>query len=121
MPATIEYLLHKITVDTLKRLGEDGLDCAANQRNAVAEVHRDGRKYVAIAVGRGVRYFVSKDSAGIYASAGRDKPNFSRFFGTLFTIDEFFWGNYEAEALPDSMYEMVPTRMGYKTAVHKRD
>jgi len=111
-------LSERITLETRARLIADNLDCPANMDNAEARVVT-GRKFDKIIIGGGVRYFVDRGRGMIYASASRNAPNFNRSFGTVYSADEFTWGDYEARAKPNTRWEMVPTRGGYMTAVPK--
>lgn len=65
------------------------------------------------------RYFVQVSDGTIFASSSWKKPNFNRSFGTLDTIDQFYWGGYEGVALPNSIFEMKKTVGPYSTAVLK--
>lgn len=112
----LEKLAFTIQHETIERLEADKLDCPANIENARVTVSM-GRKFAKIIIGTGVRYFVRLTDGEIFASASRNAPNFNRSFGTLWTVDDFTWGEYEARAKPGSDWEMVPTRGGYMTAV----
>lgn len=118
MTAALSRFTAMLEKQTIERLVADKLDCPANIENARVTATK-GRKFAKIMVGSGVRYFVSLSDGGIFASASRNAPNFNRSFGTLWTIDEFTWGEYEARALPGTDWEMIPTRSGYMTAVPK--
>ena len=110
----------RLEKETIERLHADYLACPANIENARVTV-KPGRKYAKVIVGSGVRYFISLTTGNIYASAGRNAPNRNRFFGTLWTVDDFNWGEYEARAKPGTNWEMVPVAggSGYMTAVMK--
>ena len=85
----------------------------------------DGRQYHRIysqrdgAAHRSARYFVRIEDGTIFASASWRAPNFKRSYGTLDTAEQFDWSGFNGVAKPDSIYEMVPTRGGYFTAVLK--
>ena len=83
-----------------------------------------GLKYVRIVEvdgpgygGRHSKYFVRKTDGAIFACSSWKKPNFNRQFGTLYTIGQFEWGNYEGRANPGSDFVMVKTSGQYATAV----
>jgi hypothetical protein len=114
--AKVQKFLDKITAETIARLHEQDLDCWANIVQAKATVNRDGRKYIAIAVGTGMRYFVEKSTGIIYPSASWKTPNLKRSFGTLDTIEDFNWGGYEAVAKPGTPWKMKKLNH-YSTAV----
>jgi hypothetical protein len=104
--------------DTMNRLIADRLDCAANMENACVKIAM-GRKFAKVIVGSSVRYFVRLTDGVIFASASHNAPNFNRSFGTLWTINDFNWGGYEARAKFGTPWKMVPVKggSGYLTAV----
>lgn len=108
--------MQRLEREQLERLVADGLDCPANIDNARVSYSK-GRKFAKIMVGSGVRYFVRLADGYIYASASRNTPNFKRSFGSLWTVEDFDWGEYEARAKPGTPWIMVETANGYMTAV----
>jgi hypothetical protein len=111
-------LCSKITFDTRFRLNSTGLSCKANMENAKAE-YTIGRTYAKIMQGDSVRYFVRLNDGMIFASKSWQAANFNRSYGTLDTIDQFDWGNYNPVAYDGTDFKMVGTSMGYMTAVAK--
>jgi hypothetical protein len=109
----LAFLIQK---ETIERLIADKLDCPANIENARVTIVQ-GRKFLKLIVGSSVRYFVNLSCGTIFASASRNAPNFNRSFGTVFDMNDFTWGEYEARAKAGTRWEMVPTRGGYFTAV----
>lgn len=106
-----------ITADQLHRHDAMGLTYSGHQLSAHASIAIDGSKYFSIDIGTGCRYFVRKSDGVIFASASCKKPNFNRSFGTVASMHDFYWGNYEARALDGTPWMMVDTRGGYQTAV----
>lgn len=106
----------RITRETVDRLHADNLACQANIDQAQARVARDGRRFIAISIGTGMRYFIDKRTGLIHPSASWKAPNLKRSFGTLDTVDDFYWGNYEAVAKPGTPWKMK-TLQHYQTAV----
>ncbi len=66
---------------------------------------------------RSSRYFVEVATGKIFACEGWKKPNLRRSFGTLDTIDQFDWSDYEGVAKLGSDFKMVKTSGMYFTAV----
>lgn len=66
------------------------------------------------------RYFVRLQDGAIFAAASWGTANPRRQYGTLDTIDQFDWSGYLPFAKPGSNFVMVPTGMGYHTAVPKK-
>lgn len=114
----LDNFCRRVTGDTWQYLKDSNLDCDANQRNAVAN-WKPGRTFAKIVNGSSTRYFVRMSDGMIFASATWKKYNPNRSFGTLDTIDDFFWGNYEGFAKANTPWTMTPTRGGYFTATPK--
>ena len=116
MLAKIQALADLITVEQVERLKLQEMDCWANIHHAKTTIARDGRRYVGIAVGTGMRYFVDKTTGLIHPSASWKTPNLKRSFGTLDSINDFYWGEYEAVAKPGTPWKMKRFQH-YSTAV----
>ena len=108
--------LARITHDTVNRLHEHDLACEANIAQAQARVARDGNRYIGIALGTGMRYFIDQRTGLIHPSASWKSPNLKRSFGTLDTVADFNWGEYEAVAKPGTPWVMKKLAH-YSTAV----
>ena len=102
--------------DTIRQLKADKLDCSANLANAQTKSTL-GRTYAKILSGGSVRYFIRLTDGVIFASKGWNAPNLKRSFGTVYTMNDFYWGHYEGTALKGTPWTMVPTKFGYQTAV----
>jgi|TARA_R110000868_G_scaffold46807_1_gene154268 hypothetical protein len=112
----LDNWIEMLTKAQITRLQENDLDCWANIVQAKATVNRDGRRYIAIAIGTGMRYFIDKQTGLIHPSASWKKPNLKRSFGTLDTVKDFDWGGYEAVSKPGTPWVMK-TLQHYQTAV----
>jgi superfamily II helicase len=91
----IKKLCDKITAETQKRLSADGLGCECNYKNAIAH-SKDGKKYIKIDVGTSGKYMIEKETGNIYGIKAYGQIHKGHFFGTLDTIDGYFWGDYRA-------------------------
>lgn len=81
----------------IERLKKDNLDCQANIDNARVHI-KEGKKYTKVNVGSSGKYMI--DSEGnIFGIKGYGVINKSHYFGTLDTINEYYWGNYKAYKL----------------------
>ena len=62
-----------------------------------------------------VKYFVHKPTGRILGAAGWDAKNFNREYGTLDTINEWYWGGYDAVS-KNGKDTLVPKkdRLNYK-------
>lgn len=109
-----------VQAESISRSSKDGLTHTAN-----AEYHKigiyPGSKFTRISIGGGMRYCVRNEDGAIFAAKGTKGPNFNQFFGTLDTINQFYWGGYTGRPKEDSEYVAVPVRggSGYHTCVKK--
>jgi len=55
-----------------------------------------GRKYTRVDIGTSGKYMVDK-AGNIYGIKAYGVPHLSKHYGTLETVDQFYWGNYTAE------------------------
>jgi len=53
-----------------------------------------GNKYTRIDVGTSGKYMVENETGIIYGIKGYGVPNKKKVYGTLETIDEYYWGEY---------------------------
>ena len=91
----LQRLCNKITEEQKQELQRNKLDCEANLNNSVAS-YIVGKKYVKVDVGRSGRYMVDKESNTIYGIKAYGVIHKGHCFGTLDTIDDYFWGRYTA-------------------------
>jgi hypothetical protein len=56
-----------------------------------------GKKYIRVVLDTSSRYFIEKETGNIYGSAGWRSPNFKRQYGTLNTVNDWYWGDFYAE------------------------
>ncbi len=91
----LENLIKKITLDQQKRLAVNSLDCQCNLDNAIAS-YKIKKKYTYIDIGNSGRYMVVNDTGEIFGIKGYGVIHRGHSFGTLDTIDDYFWGDYRA-------------------------
>ena len=97
---TLQAFAEKVEAETLQNLRERQLDCEANKLNAKTRVI-PGRKYTKIDVGTSGKLMV--DASGtIYGIKAYGVIHKGHCYGTLDTVDQYFWGTYS------------PTRKGTK-------
>jgi hypothetical protein len=96
----LHALVDAITAAQKERLKSNGFFSQVNDCYAYAE---SGRKYDKILIkhagGASVRYFVDKNDGTIYGSRSRLAPNLKWYFGTLETLDKWYWGDFHAVPL----------------------
>lgn len=97
MDLRIQHLCDRITLDTQERLKRDGLACQCNLDNAICR-YKDGKKYIKIDIGTSGRYMVDQEG-NIYGIKAYGVIHRGHYFGTLDTIDQYFWGDYTARRM----------------------
>ncbi len=93
MKTKIKTLAKTIEKQTLEMLKHKGLDCPANQLNNQVAI-KGGLKYTKINLGDSGRLMVENATGMIYGIKGYGKINKARNYGTLETINNWFWGEY---------------------------
>jgi len=91
----LEILIKKITEQQQQRLKETNLACQCNLDLAVTS-YKIKKKYTYIDVGRSGRYMVVNDTGEIFGIKAYGVIHRGHCFGTLETIENYFWGDYRA-------------------------
>ena len=93
---TIEQFGELIHSETKERICKDfpGLDAEWESRVKIAH----GKKYARVDVGSSGKYMVDY-SGNIYGIKAYGVPNLKKQFGTLETVDGYYWGGYWAVPL----------------------
>lgn len=78
---------------TIQRLQQQNLDCEANINNAKTSI-KLGKKYAKVDIGTSGRYMVEVETGNIFGIKGYGQVHKGHFYGTLDTINEYFWGGY---------------------------
>jgi len=76
----------------IERLHKDNLACQCNIDNCKVSI-KEGKKYVKVDVGRSGMYMVDAEG-NIFGIKGYGVIHRGHHFGTLDTIDDYYWGNY---------------------------
>ena len=97
--AKLQLLCDKITNQTRERLAIDNLGCEVNLSNAKA-AYKIKKKYTYIDVGQSGKYLINSDGE-IYGIKGYGVINKGQFYGTLDTIDDYYWGDYTATKISE--------------------
>jgi hypothetical protein len=79
----------------IERLKIDGLGCQANINNAHTSI-KPGNKYTKVDIGTGGRYMVENATGTIFGVKAYGQVHKGHSYGTLETIDSYYWGNYYA-------------------------
>jgi len=95
MEDKIIELCNLITKEQQERLRITKLDCEANLKYALTS-YIINRKYTYINIGTSGRYMIDNTSGEIYGIKGYGAIHRGHFFGTLETINQYYWGDYRA-------------------------
>lgn len=95
--AKLQLLCDKITNQSKELLKIRELDCETNLLNAKA-IYKIKKKYTYIDVGQGGKYLINNNNE-IFGIKAYGVINTSRFYGTLDTIDDYYWGDYRARKI----------------------
>jgi len=63
-------------------------------RNATVTTSKPGTKYCKVDVGSSGKYMVEVATGNIFGIKGYGQVHKGHFYGTLDTMDEYFWGDY---------------------------
>ena len=78
----------------VKRLHEKGLACEDNIRLSKVTI-KEGKKYVKVDIGSSGKYMIDKEG-NIFGIKAYGVIHRGHRFGTLWTINDYYWGDYEA-------------------------
>ena len=96
----VERFAEKVQRETLESLNKrfpDSLVSHPNMWEKDAETSvRRGNKYTKVDVGRSGKYMVVNDTGEIFGIKGYGVIHKGKHYGTLDTIDGFWWGEYSA-------------------------
>jgi len=107
MTNTIETFAKLVETDTIDKLYKSNLDCESNIANAHTTI-KHGNKYTKVDIGRGGRYMVENSTGNIFGIKAYGQIHKGHFYGTLDTINDWYWGNY----YPEHKTNPVPTKGG---------
>jgi len=86
-------LAKKIEAETQALLIQRELGCEANMNNAKTYI-KLGKKYDKIDIGSSGKLMVERETGEIYGIKAYGVIHRGHFFGTLDTIDDWYWGEY---------------------------
>jgi hypothetical protein len=95
MEEKIKALCDKITADKKEYLKAHDLGCECNIKTSIAH-YKINKKYTNIDIGDSGRYMVDNATGEIYSIKAYGVIHKGHSFGTLDTIDQYFWGDYRA-------------------------
>lgn len=87
-----------LEAEQLSQLIADGCDCAANRANRAVAI-KPGIKYTKVNVGTSGKYMVDNTTGEIFGIKGYGQVHKGHQYGTLDTIAEYYWGDYQARKI----------------------
>jgi hypothetical protein len=103
----IEVFAKRVEDETIQRLHESKMDCEANIANARTSV-KPGKKYAKVDIGNSGRYMVEMETGNIFGIKAYGQIHRGHFYGTVETINDYFWGGY----YPVKQFNPTPLREG---------
>lgn len=86
-------LAQKIETETQARLVKDDLGCQANLDNAITSI-KIGKKYDKIDIGGSGKLMIERSTGEIFGIKAYGQIHRGHKFGTLDTINDWYWGEY---------------------------
>lgn len=96
--------------EQIERLHRSDLACQANINNARCTV-TPAKKYTRVDVGDSGKYMVVNETGEIYGIKAYGRIHRGHFFGTLDTINEYYWGEYHAFKKPEATEPATPSQL----------
>ena len=93
----LERLANTIEKEQLERLHADGFTYEGHEKGAKVTV-KEGKKYYKVDVGDSGKYMVDHEG-NIFGIKAYGVIHRGHCYGTLETIDNYYWGDYEARRL----------------------
>lgn len=103
-----------LQVQQLAQLKDDGTDCDSNRLRCATSI-KPGRKYTKVNVGTSGKYMIVNKTGEIFGIKAYGVIHRGHQYGTLDTIDSFWWGNYTAIRREMMNYKSIPEYPGCDT------
>ena len=78
----------------IEELHKKGLACESNIQTSRVYI-KEGKKYIKIDIGNSGRYMIDEEG-NIFGIKGYGVIDKKHFFGTLETVNNYYWGQYRA-------------------------
>jgi hypothetical protein len=82
----------------IARLIKAGLSCQTNIDNCRTSI-KPGKKFIKVDVGGSGKYMVEIATGNIFGIKGYGVVHLGHYYGTLDTIDQYYWGDFYPEKL----------------------
>lgn len=90
----LEKFAELLESDLIRDLVRAEVDCIPNVIGRKVSVI-DGKKYIKVNVGDSGKYMIDKETQTIYGIKGYGVINKKHYYGTLDTINNYYWGAYQ--------------------------
>ena len=92
MESKLKKFAELLESQQIEQLRQDKLDCEANILNCKVSI-KYGKKYVRVDVGGSGKYMIDREG-NIFGIKGYGVIHRGHCFGTLDTIEDYYWGGY---------------------------
>lgn len=90
----LKHFAELLEKQQIERLHKANLACQCNIDNCKVTI-KEGKKYIKVNVGSSGKYMID-DKGNIFGIKGYGVIHKGHYFGTLDTINNYYWGNYRA-------------------------
>ena len=94
MKEKIEAFARLLEKEQIEDLRKRNLACEANIHNSKVSI-KEGNKYTKVDVGSSGKYMIDKED-NIWGIKAYGVIHKGHYFGTLETINDYYWGDYQA-------------------------
>lgn len=95
--AKLTELACLIEIQSIERLKAQNLACQCNVDNCKTSI-KQGKKYTKIDIGTSGKFMIDKEG-NIFGIKAYGVIHKGHYYGTLDTINQYFWGNYKPKKL----------------------
>ena len=88
----IKQFAELVQEQQIERLKKLALDCEANIQNAQTRI-KEGKKYIKVNIGTSGKFMIDQEG-NIFGIKAYNVIHRGRYYGTLDTIDQYYWGAY---------------------------
>ena len=96
----IDHFADVLEAHQLESLKKNNVDCEANRINCKTSI-KPGKKYTKVDVGNSGKYMVVNDTGEIFGIKAYGVIHRGHQYGTLDTVDNWYWGRYQAFKVKD--------------------
>ena len=95
----LKHFVEVLEAHRLEDIQRSGVDCESNRINCKVYI-KPGKKYTKVDVGGSGKYMVVNDTEEIFGIKAYGVIHRGHQYGTLDTVDQWYWGRYRAFKKP---------------------